>query len=121
MADEELLSLGRHTVMWMDMPHMPHAWECGYLFERETRTLLCGDLFTQGGAEPPPLTEADILGPSEEFRRPLDYFSHTKHTRRLIERLAVTQPRTLACMHGSSWQGDGGALLRELGAVLDRG
>ena len=31
--------------------------------EERTATLLCGDLFTQGGAGQPPLTESDILGP----------------------------------------------------------
>jgi hypothetical protein len=34
-----------------------------------TRTFFCGDLFTQGGAGATPLTESDILGPSEAFRR----------------------------------------------------
>ncbi len=67
-ADGELLSLGAHAVRWFDTPHLPHAWECGFLVEEHTRTLLCGDLFTQPGAEHPPVTEADILGPSEAFR-----------------------------------------------------
>jgi hypothetical protein len=37
--------------------------------EEHTRTLLCGDLFTQGGAQHPAITETDILGPSEAFRQ----------------------------------------------------
>jgi hypothetical protein len=61
LADEEVLSIGRHSVRWFDTPHLPHAWECGYLMEEATKTLLCGDLFTQGGAGLPPLTESDIL------------------------------------------------------------
>jgi hypothetical protein len=36
-------------------------------------TLFCGDLFTQPGHGDQALTEADILGPSETFRRPMDY------------------------------------------------
>src|SRR6266850_249536 len=63
------------------------AWECGYLMEESTRTLLCGDLFTQGGAHNPAVTESDILGPSEAFRRQMDYFSHTKNAAEMIERL----------------------------------
>jgi flavorubredoxin len=118
LADGELLSLGRHSVRWFDTPHLPHAWECGFLAEEKTRTLLCGDLFTQPGAGQPPVTEADILGPSEAFRRALDYFSHTKHARALLERLASARPTTLACMHGSAWRGDGAALLRALGDSL---
>ncbi len=118
LADEERLSLGKHVVRWFDMPHLPHAWECGYLFEERTATLLCGDLFTQGGADLPPITVSDILGPSEAFRQEMDYFSHTKNARRMLERLAATNPTTLACMHGSAWQGNGATLLRSLADSL---
>ncbi len=114
MADGELLSLGTHSVRWFDTPHLPHAWECGFLMEERTGTLLCGDLFTQPGAEHPPVTESDILGPSEAFRKQLDYFAHTKEARGQLERLALAQPALLACMHGSAWRGDGAALLRAL-------
>ena len=53
MDDGEDISLGRHRVRWFATPHLPHTWECGFLAEETTRTLLCGDLFTQGGAEHP--------------------------------------------------------------------
>jgi flavorubredoxin len=118
LADEELLTLGRHSVRWFDTPHLPHAWECGFLMEESTRTLLCGDLFTQGGTDLPPLTESDILGPSEAFRRAMDYFSHTNKAGEMLERLASAAPTTLACMHGSAWRGDGGKLLRALADQL---
>jgi hypothetical protein len=114
LADGALLPLGRHRVRWLDAPHLPHAWECGYLSQEDTRTLLCGALFTQGGADLPPITASDILGPSEDFRCAMDYFSHTINAGTLLERLAATGPITLACMHGSAWQGDGAALLRSL-------
>jgi flavorubredoxin len=120
LVDGEVLSLGAHRVRWFDAPHLPHGWETGYLFEESTRTLLCGDLFTQGGATQPPVTESDILGPSEAFRAPMDYFSHSRNARAHLERLAATGPRTLACMHGSAWTGDGAALLRALADALDR-
>lgn len=114
LADGETLSLGTHSVRWFDAPHLPHGWECGYLFEEKTRTLLCGDLFTQGGADLPALTESDILGPSEAFRQEMDYFSHTRNAGQMLERLASAEPATLACMHGSAWRGDGARLLRAL-------
>jgi len=120
MSDREALSLGEHEVLWLDTPHLPHGWECGYLVEKRTRTLLCGDLFTQPGARPAPLTESDILGPSELLRSRFDYFSHTRNSRALMERLAATRPEVLACMHGSAWRGDGAALLRELAGILER-
>ena len=90
------------------------------MMELETQTFLCGDLFAQPGADLPPLTESDILGPSEAFRRQLDYFSHTKNARAMLERLATTQPTTLACMHGSAWRGDGAQLLRALADSLNK-
>ena len=33
LADGESLALGKHSVRWMDAPHLPHAWECGFLTE----------------------------------------------------------------------------------------
>jgi len=120
LADGELLALGRHTMKWFDTPHVPHAWECGLMVDTATRTFFCGDLFTQGGAGDDALTEADILGPSEAFRKPMDYFAHAPSTRTQLERLAREAPATLACMHGSAWRGDGAQLLRELAAALEQ-
>lgn len=118
LADGEILSLGSRRVRWMDTPHLPHGWECGLLSEESTKTLFCGDLFTQPGAGGSPITEADILGPSEAFRSQMDYFSHTKNAAGMLERLASTAPTTLACMHGSAWRGDGARLLRALSDKL---
>jgi flavorubredoxin len=118
MADGEEITLGSHVVRWLDTPHFPHGWECGHLFETTTRTLFCGDLFTQGGHEHPSITTEDILTPSEELRGTLDYFSHTRHVEALAEKLATTDPRVLACMHGPAWEGNGAALLRQLGKRL---
>jgi flavorubredoxin len=120
LADSETLSLGKSSVQWFDTPHLPHAWECGFLMEERTKTLLCGDLFTQSGANHPAVTESDILGPSEAFRHAMDYFSHTKNARGMLERLASAEPTTLACMHGSAWRGDGATLLRALADELTR-
>jgi flavorubredoxin len=114
LADGESLSLGARAVRWIDTPHLPHAWECGYLMDPSTRTLLCGDLFTQPGTGETPLTEGDILGPSEQLRASLDYYAHARTTRALLDRLAKEAPTTLACMHGSAWRGDGAGLLRAL-------
>ena len=114
LADGEVLSLGRHRVRWIDTPHLPHGWEAGFLLEETTKTLMCGDLFTQGGPGDKPITEEDILGPSEAFRAQMDYFAHTQNAPEMLERLAATEPTTLACMHGSAWRGDGAQLIRSL-------
>ncbi len=118
LADGERLSLGRREIQWFDTPHVPHGWECGLLMERTTQTFFCGDLYTQPGNGALPLTEGDILGPSEGFRAAMDYYAHAPHTRAVLHRLAAEQPRTLACMHGSAWRGDGEALLRHLAEAL---
>jgi flavorubredoxin len=118
LADGETLALGRHKMRWFDTPHMPHAWECGLMMDTTTRTFFCGDLFTQGGAGEVAVTEADILGPSEAFRAPMDYYAHAPQTGAILERLAQEKPTTLAVMHGSAWRGDGARMLRELAIKL---
>jgi flavorubredoxin len=119
LAEGAELSLGQKRVRWLDAPHLPHNWECGYLFEAATRTLLCGDLFTHGGADLPPLTESEVLGPAEAMRRGMpDSVASERHARQLLEKLAATEPTTLALMHGSSYRGNGSALLRALADAL---
>jgi flavorubredoxin len=118
LADGGELRTGKRSFRWIDAPHVPHGWECGFLYEESTRTLLCGDLFTQPGAAHPPLVESDILGPSEAFRKVMDYWSHAPTTAATLEKMAALAPRTLACMHGSAFRGDGGKLIRALAASL---
>ena len=120
MAHGERLDLGGHEVTWFDAPHVPHGWDCGYLGELSTRSLLCGDLFTQPGHTNPPLTEHDILGPSEGMRKMMDYYAHGSSTGKTLEQLAAFEPRVLACMHGSSFAGDGRATLLALARALEQ-
>jgi flavorubredoxin len=118
MADGETLRLGRHVVQWHDTPHLPHSWESGLMTESTTRTLLCGDLLTHAGADVPPVTESDILGPSEGMRAAMNYYSQAQAAADMIRKLAESRPRTLALMHGSSWKGDGKKLLDALAGLL---
>lgn len=114
LADGETISTGRRTFRWFDTPHLPHGWETGYIADESTRTLFCGDLFTQPGRGEAALTSGDILGPSEMFRGLMDYYAHSKNAAALFEKLAAFEPETLAVMHGSAFRGDGASLLREL-------
>ncbi|CDO34179.1 putative Metallo-beta-lactamase domain protein [Novosphingobium sp. KN65.2] len=118
LPEREVLDLGGREVQWFDAPHVPHGWDNGFLFERVTRTLFCGDLFTQPGEGEEVLTEGDILGPSEAFRRVMDYYAHGPETGPTLARLAASKPQVLACMHGSAWRGDGERLLGELARAL---
>lgn len=118
LADGAELSLGEKRVRWLDAPNLPHNWECGYIFESTTRTLLCGDLFTHGGHDVAPLTETEVLGPAEALRKAMGGVAIEKDTRALLMKLASTEPTTLALMHGSSYRGDGAKLLHSLADAL---
>lgn len=118
LKDGEQLSIGRNLT-WLYTPHVPHGWDCGILFDPSTRTLLCGDLFTQPGANLPPVTESEVLTASEAMRGMMDYYACGRSTSPILERLAELGPSMLACQHGSAYRGDGAALLRQLAAILD--
>lgn len=119
MADGETIDVGGHVLRWIDAPHLPHNWETGYLLDETTSTLFCGDLFTQGGHDRAPLTSDGIVEWSEEFRLAgmpgmPDFHSMGRDSRKTLERIAATAPRTLACMHGSAWTQNGGPTAAEL-------
>jgi flavorubredoxin len=121
LGDGEEFSIGGRTMQWIYTPHVPHGWDCGILFDAKTKTLLCGDLFTQPGGNPPPVTETEVLTASEAMRGMMDYYAHATSTSAILERLAQLNPQMLACQHGSAYRGNGAALLRELSAVIEKG
>lgn len=114
LADGEVLATGRRRLQWIHTPHVPHGWDCGVFYEETSGTLLCGDLFTQPGMNTPAVTTEEVLTVSEACRGPMDYFAHGPATGPILDKLAALNPRLLACMHGSAYQGDGAALLRGL-------
>lgn len=118
-ADGEEFSIGIRRMKWLSTPHVPHGWDCGILFDMSTKTLFCGDLFTQPGADMVPVTESEVLTPSEKMRGMMDYYAHATNTSVILERLADLQPSLLACQHGSAYRGDGSALLRELTVAIN--
>jgi glyoxylase-like metal-dependent hydrolase (beta-lactamase superfamily II) len=119
LGDGQEMAIGGKRVRWLDAPHVPHNWECGYLFETTTRTLLCGDLFTHLGNECPALTEGDILELAVTAHAAgMSGMGVGQGTRGVLEKLARTEPATLGLMHGSSYRGDGGRLLRDLATAL---
>lgn len=121
MVDGEEFSIGSRRMQWLYTPHVPHGWDCGVLFDLSTNLLLCGDLFTQPGANLPAVTESEVLSASEGMRQMMDYYAHATSTATILERLAALQPSLLACQHGSAYRGDGAALLRELAVRLEGG
>ena len=52
------------------------------------------------------------------FEKQLDRNAIERIARTILDKLAATEPETLALMHGSAFRGDGGKLLRALGDAL---
>jgi len=120
LADGEHIELGRgKRVRYIDTPHTPHGWDAGVLYEESTRTLLCGDLFTQLGDDAA-LTHGDIVGPAIAAEDLFQYSCLNPNMGATIRKLAELEPRTLALMHGPSFSGDGAAALRALADDYDR-
>ena len=113
MADGELIvDDGRRRIRWIATPHVPHGWESGVIFEEQTGTLFCGDLFTQLGDEAE--TDGDLLAGAIAAEAMFHATSIGPATAPTIRRLAALKPKRLALMHGPVFRGDGGAQLERL-------
>jgi len=120
LADGEVIDLGGgKRVRFIDTPHTPHGWDAGVLYEEQTGTLLCGDLFTQLG-NGDALTGGDIVGPAIAAEDIFRYSTLNPAMGRTLRRLAGLAPRTLALMHGPSFTGDGAGALTTLADEYDR-
>jgi flavorubredoxin len=120
LADGEVIDLGGgRRVRFIDTPHTPHGWDAGVLYEESTRTLMCGDLFTQLG-NGRALTDGDVVGPAITAEDLFKYSSLAPGMGATIRGLSKLAPRTLALMHGPSFRGDGAAALRALADDYDR-
>lgn len=120
LRDGEVVDLGRgKRVRFIDTPHTPHGWDAGVLYEEGTRTLMCGDLFTQLGDDRA-LTDRDVIGPAIAAEDMFNYSSLNPGMGATIRSLARFAPRTLALMHGPAFAGDGAAALQALADDYDR-
>ena len=116
--DGEIIEIGGgKRVRFVDTPHTPHGWDAGVVYEESTRTLLCGDLFTQLGNAP---SDGDIVGPAIAAEDVFKYSSLNPGMGSTIRSLSELQPRTLALMHGPIFTGDGAAALSALADDYDR-
>jgi flavorubredoxin len=112
-GDDEVLDLGGRRVRIIATPHVPHGGEAQVRFEETTGTLFCGDLFTHLG-NGPPLVNSDIVGPAMVAEAAFHATSIGLATAPTIRRLAQLQPRRLALMHGSSFEGNATEQLERL-------
>jgi flavorubredoxin len=123
MMDGETFSTGSKKFRFMATPHVPHCWEAGMLFEETTGTLFCTDLLHQNGDVEAKTNVSVIDRARETFieyqQGPLaNYFPFTANTEAEIARLAALQPKLLATMHGSVFEGDGEKELNAYAAML---
>jgi glyoxylase-like metal-dependent hydrolase (beta-lactamase superfamily II) len=113
LAPGEVIDLGGRRVVVVPTPHAPHNQEAQVLFEETTGTLLCGDLFTQLG-QGPAVTTTCLLERALDAEDVLCSAPPGGAVPDALDALAGLEPRALAVMHGSSFEGDGGEALRGL-------
>jgi len=121
--DGETLSIGHRRLRFLRTPHLPHGWDAGLFFEEVDKTLMCSDLFFQPG-NPVPLIESGIIDRAREAMiinqsSPFAYdLPYTPYTDQSLQKLANLTPKTLATMHGSSFQGNGHEAIADLAIVI---
>ena len=119
LAPGETIDLGQgKRVVEIPTPHVPHNWESHVLFEESTRTLFCGDLLTQLG-DGPALVTHDIIEAATEAEAVFGQTSVGPKVPATLRRLAELHPQRLAIMHGSSFEGDGAAMLNTMADVFE--
>jgi flavorubredoxin len=111
-ASGEFITSGCRRIRYIDTPHVPHAWESGVIFEETTRTLFCGDLFTQFGDRG--TTSGDIVPAAIAAEDAFHSTSVGTATAPTIRTLAELRPAALALMHGPTFFGDGAGALNRL-------
>jgi flavorubredoxin len=123
---DEAIDTGRHRYRLIPTPHLPHGWDAGVLYEEKSGVLLCSDLFHQTG-DREPITSDDIVSRFGDaiatYRQHpvlMDYMPFTRNTRRQLEQLAALNPRLIAAMHGSSFEGDGASALLAAADVMQQ-
>lgn len=113
----EVLDIGGKRLRQISTPHVPHGWEAHVLFEETTKTLLCGDLFSQIGATPA-ITTGDVVGAAVAADAMFGAMSLSPQTGATLRMLGDLEPTTLAIMHGAAFQGDGRQAFTDLADAL---
>ena len=119
LAEGEVIDLGGKRLRQISTPHVPHGWEAQALYEETTRTLLCGDLFSQVGAGPA-ITTDDITEAAFQAEEMFHASCLAPQTATTLRQLGALEPSTLAVMHGSSFQGDCRRALDDLAGGYER-
>ena len=119
LGPDEVIDLGGKRIRNLETPHVPHGWDAHSIIEETTNTLFCGDLFSHVGPGPA-ITGDDLLEVAAQAEDMFQSTCLTPQTAASIRGLAELAPERLAIMHGSSFEGDGGAALRALADEYER-
>lgn len=107
------LDLGGRRLLHVPTPHAPHNREAQVLFEETTGTLLSGDLFAQVGRGPA-IGGCDLVAEALATEEAHPCASPGPAVPDALRNLALLGPRTIATMHGTTFEGDGTTALLEL-------
>ncbi len=124
LQDGAIIETGRHSLRFLQTPHVPHDWGASLLFDESNDVLFCSDILThKGNVEP--LTESYSVLDRFEASATSDLGTAWAHaypcsnqTLTVYERLADLTPTTLAIMHGSAFAGDGKKMLSDFAQSL---
>jgi flavorubredoxin len=109
--DGETLELGRHTLRFLETPHV-HHWDSMMVFEESTQSLFPADLYLQPGDQLAVVTENLADAMVEVYRR-VGIFAHENPVRAVVDRLEALDPAWVHAMHG-------GTLIREAVPAFNR-
>jgi len=88
------------------------------MYEETTGTLFSSDLFTQAGLCEA-TTTGDIVDAAIATEKAVPFMPPTPLVAPTMRRLAALKPKTIALMHGPSFQGDGAAALGALAGYYE--
>jgi flavorubredoxin len=98
--DGETLELGRHTLRFLETPHV-HHWDSMMVFEESTESLFPADLYLQPGDQPPVVTE-NLSAAMLDVYRAVGIFAHEDPVRAVVDRLEALDPAWVHAMHGGT-------------------
>jgi flavorubredoxin len=99
-TDGETLVLGRHTLRFLETPHV-HHWDSMMVVEESTRSLFPSDLFLQPGDQPPVVTE-NLSEAMCAVYRAIGIFAHEEPVRQVVDRIEALDPHWIHAMHGGT-------------------
>jgi len=102
--DGEKLELGRHTLRFLETPHV-HHWDSMMVVEEATNSLFPSDLFLQPGEQPAVVSENLSAGMLEVYRG-AGIFAHETPVRAVADRIEALAPDWIHAMHGGTITGD---------------